>query len=249
MLYAQTYHELMAEAGVHGVSFSRAGYTGSAAFPCHWAGDEDSTWEAFQAAIRAGLNAGCAGIFYWSWDTAGSSGPIPDAELYLRATAMAAFSPIMQYHSEFNHHEEPRVDRTPWNIAERTGDTRVLDIYRRFANLRMALKPYLVEQSDGSLVSGKPIMRPLCFDHPDDPEIWNHPLQYQLGDDLIVAPIVHQGVEEATVYLPAGEWVDCFSGAPVEAGGEVRRHVPLDQIAVYPRATCSDALAGVFDTD
>ncbi|MCY7405583.1 MAG: hypothetical protein LH475_13345 [Cryobacterium sp.] len=55
---------------------------------------------------------------------AGFAGEIPDAELYLQAMAASAFVPIMQYHSEFNHHRTPSVDRTPWNIAERTGDDR-----------------------------------------------------------------------------------------------------------------------------
>ncbi|WP_202045505.1 TIM-barrel domain-containing protein [Microbacterium sp. Se63.02b] len=47
----------------------------------------------------------------------------PDPELYVRAMAASVFVPIMQYHSEFNHHRLPSRDRTPWNIAERTGTT------------------------------------------------------------------------------------------------------------------------------
>ena len=35
------------------------------------------------------------------------SGEIPGAELYLRSAAMAAFCPIMQYHSEFHWHRKP----------------------------------------------------------------------------------------------------------------------------------------------
>ena len=102
-----------------------------------------STWEAYRASIIAGITAGASGIFFWGWDLAGFSGEIPDAELYLRSAAMAAFCPIMQYHSEFNHHRVPSRDRTPWNIAERTGDPRVLPTYRAFARLREALVPYL----------------------------------------------------------------------------------------------------------
>ncbi len=77
--YAEAYHDLMRSAGVDGVTFSRAGFTGSAAFAAHWAGDEDSTWEAFRSSITAGLTAGVGGIFFWGWDLAGFSGPIPDA--------------------------------------------------------------------------------------------------------------------------------------------------------------------------
>jgi len=53
----------------------------------------------------------------------------------------------MQYHSEFNHHREPSNDRTPWNVAERTGDPAGLTLFRRFARLCEELVPYLVEQA------------------------------------------------------------------------------------------------------
>ena len=117
------YHEFMRSAEVdRPVTFSRAGFAGSQAYPAHWAGDEDSTWEAFRASLVAGLSAAMCGVAFWSWDLAGFSGPLPSAELYKRAAAMAAFSPIMQYHSEHNDHRRPLADRTPWNVADHTGD-------------------------------------------------------------------------------------------------------------------------------
>lgn len=245
VLYAQTFHELFDTVGATAVTFSRAGFTGAAAFPCHWAGDDDSTWDGLQAAIRAGLSAGVAGIYFWTWDLAGFSGPIPDADLYKRATAMSAFCPIMQYHAEYNHHRVPSGDRTPWNIAERTGDPTVLAVSRRFAELRRRLVPYLVEQSIRSIASGKPLMRPLCFDHPDDPDIWRSPLQFQLGDSLVVAPVTEPGTSEVDVYLPPGDWIDCFTGAAVGAPGRHRRNVSHMEIAVFARA--ADFRSGVLD--
>jgi len=233
--YAAAYHELMRSAGVDGVTFSRAGFTGSAAFPAHWAGDEDSTWAAYRASITAGLTAGVGGIFYWGWDLAGFSGEIPDAELYLRSAAAACFAPIMQYHSEFNQHREPSVDRTPWNIAERAGEPRVLEVFRRFARLREELVPYLVEQSERSVRTGKPLMRPLFFDHPDDERVWDWPQQWHLGDDLLVSPVTEPGVTTWAVWLPAGEWEDFFTGERHTGPVEVRRTVPIDEIPVYRR--------------
>src|SRR4030095_14940381 len=105
------------------------------------AGDENPTWDAFRWSMFAGLSAAASGILYWGWDLAGFSGPLPSAELYLRATAPSTFVPIMQYHSEFNHHRTPSRDRTPWNIAEQTGDDRVLEVFRAFAHLRERLLP------------------------------------------------------------------------------------------------------------
>ena len=249
VLYARAYHELLRSLGRDGVTFSRAGFTGSAAYPCHWAGDEDSTWEAFRASITAGLTAGASGIFFWGWDLAGFSGEIPDAELYLRAAATACFCPIMQYHSEYNHHRSPSRDRTPWNIAERTGDQRVLPAYRRFALLRMRLLPYLAEQARACIRDSVPLMRALCFDVEHDDDIWAFPYQYFLGDSLLVAPVTEPGVERAHVYLPRGEWVDAWTNETLVGPTVAERAAALDEIPLYVAADRAPSLAAVFDPD
>ncbi len=246
VLYPAAYQELMASCGREPVTFSRAGFTGAATVPCHWAGDEDSTWEAYRASITAGLSAGASGVIYWGWDLAGFSGEIPSAELYIRSTAMAAFCPIMQYHSEFNHHRLPSRDRTPWNIAERTGDRRALEIYRRFARLRERLVPYLAEQGRRSAETSRPLMRALCFDWPDDPAVWDHPFQYLLGDDLLVAPVTEPGTTSLEVYLPAGRWIDAWTGTPLTGPRLVRREVPLDSIPVFIREGAAGSLLPLF---
>ena len=249
VLSAAAYHELLRSAGRDPVTFSRAGFTGAGTYPLHWAGDEGSTWEAFRAAITAGLTAGASGIFFWGWDLAGFSGEIPSAELYLRATAMAVFCPIMQYHAEFNHHRRPSGDRTPWNIAERTGDPRVLSIFQQFAQLRERLLPYLIAQAGQAVENGLPLMRALFFEWPDDPKIWRHPFQYLLGDDLLIAPVVEAGVDQRLLYLPAGEWVDAWTGERVRGPGTVERLAPLDEIPVYIRAGAHAALLPLFARD
>lgn len=233
--YSQAYHELIAEAGADATTFSRAGFTGVATAPCHWAGDESSTWEAFRASVVAGLTAGASGVVFWGWDLAGFSGEIPSVELYVRATAMAALCPIMQYHAEFDAGRLPSHDRTPWNIAERHGDERALTVYRRFAHLRERLRPYLVEQARRCVEYGWPMMRPLCFDHPDDARVWEHPFQYHLGDALLVAPIVEPGATAVQVYLPAGRWTDVWTGEVHDGPTVVQRVTPWDDIAVFAR--------------
>jgi alpha-glucosidase (family GH31 glycosyl hydrolase) len=245
VLYQAAYHRLAP------VTFSRAGFTGSGAFPCHWAGDEDSTWEAFRASITAGLTAGVSGVFYWGWDIAGFSGPLPSPELYLRATAMAALCPIMQLHSEFNFHRSPSRDRTPWNLAEQTGDETIVLLFRRFAQLRERLVPYLAEAGERAARERIPIMRPLVLDHPDDERTWDFPYEYLLGDALLVAPVVQPGVVEWDVYLPAGEWVGLAN--PGSDPGQTPGHTsvtvaaPLGSIPVFCRAERAAALAPLFD--
>jgi 1,3-alpha-isomaltosidase len=245
-LYGEAYHELLRSAGRPPVTFSRAGYTGSAAIPCHWAGDEDSTWEAFRASISAGLSAGASGIVLWGWDLGGFSGPLPSPELYLRAAAMACLCPIMQYHSEFNHHRTPSRDRTPWNVAEQSGDPDVMPLFRRFVRLRERLVPYLVEQGGRALAGGRPLMRALCFEIADDERIWDFPQQYFLGDDLLVAPVTEPGVRRRRVYLPAGTWLEPWRGEQLAGPAIVECDAPLDQVPVFITAARAGQLAPLF---
>jgi alpha-glucosidase (family GH31 glycosyl hydrolase) len=235
VLYAAAYQELIRSVGHEPVTFSRAGFTGAGSFPCHWAGDEDSTWEAFRAAITAGLTASASGVFFWGWDLAGFSGEIPSAELYMRATAMACFCPIMQYHSEFNHHRQPSRDRTPWNIAERTGDRRVVQVSRRYAQLREQLLPYLARQSRIAVETSTPLMRSLFFDWPRDQAIWRYPYQYMLGEELMVAPVVEPEAKAWQIYLPPGEWREVWTGEPLSGARVIDRKVPIDVIPVFVR--------------
>ena len=244
--YAAAYGDLLRRSGKAPVTFSRAGFTGSQAHGVFWAGDENSTWDAFRWSLFAGLNASACGIVYWGWDMAGFSGDIPTAELYLRSAAAAAFVPVMQYHSEFNHHRTPSRDRTPWNIAERTGDERVLPVFRAFTQLRERLVPYLAASARAAIAEGGTLMRPLYFDDPGDPGVWAHPLQWMLGDSLLVAPVTEEGATVATAYLPHGTWVDAFTGESTAGGHVVERPTPLGEIPVWVREQDWPRLEPVF---
>lgn len=152
----------------------------------------------------------------------------------------------MQYHAEFNHHRLPSHDRTPWNIAERNDDDRVVPVFRKFAKLRDRLVPYLAQQAAASIRSSAPLMRPLYFDYPADEEVWQHPLQWLLGDELLISPVTEVGAEEWSVYLPEGEWVDVWTGETHAGGRVVTRTVPITEIPVYARSRAWPELREVF---
>lgn len=244
--YAAAYGDLLRSVGKAPVTFSRAGYTGSQAHGAVWAGDENSTWEAFRWSLYAGLSASASGILYWGWDVAGFSGDVPTPELYVRSMAAATFVPIMQYHSEYNHHRRPLRDRTPWNIGERWDDPTVVPAVREWVLLRERLIPYLAEQTRLAIAAGTTLMRPLYFDHPTDERVWERPLQWMLGDDLLVAPVTEEGAATWEVYLPRGAWIDVWTGEELEGGRIVTREVPLEITPVYCRRATWPAMRAVF---
>jgi len=235
-LYVGAYHRFISQKrNGDAITFSRAGFTGAQSFPCHWAGDENSTWVAFRASLNAGLNAGLSGIPFWGWDIAGFSGEIPSAELYLRATAMATFCPIMQYHSEFNDHRTPSRDRTPWNIAERTGCSEVIDIFREYAHLRMRLLPYITAEARLCAETGEPLMRPLFLDWPNDPQALQVFDQYCFGRSLLVCPVLQPGATDRHLYLPSGQWLDFWNGSEYKGQQWITIPAPLEYIPVFQR--------------
>src|SRR5690606_37336880 len=132
----------------------------------------------------------------------------PNIELYLRSTAMAVFSPLMQYHSEGHGASEVR-DRTPWNIAERQGDESALTLYRRFANLRMAILDLIYDDALDLSARGLPLMRYPALEYPAEHDFLSQdPHAYIFGRDLLVAPVVDKGVGAREVRLPPGRWLD-----------------------------------------
>ena len=229
--YISAYYRFAQQNG--GICFSRAGYTGAQTFPAHWAGDERSTWDAFKRSILAGLSAGMSGIIFWGWDLGGFSGEVPSAELYVRSAQMACFCPIMQYHAESK--AEFNQDRTPWNIAERSGDERALSGYRFYANLRMSLMPYLRREATHCVAAKQPLMRAMLLDFQEDEAaipLWD---QYMLGRCLLVAPVIREGETSRNVYLPEGRWWHLFQNRWFDGGRTHRVTAPLDEIPVFVR--------------
>lgn len=246
--YIGAYHDFMRANGVEGVTFSRADYTSAQTRPLHWAGDQLSRWSELRAQLRAGLSAGLSGVLFWGFDIGGFAGELPSAELYLRATAMACFSPVMQWHAEprsgqfyATHEDGFNNDRSPWNLAEKLGRPEILTIGAKFARLRRDLKPYLYSEARHCAAAGRPLMAHLCLDFPRDARACATDDQYMLGRRYMVCPIVMENQSRRSVWLPKGRWRHAFTGEWFEGGREWTLDCPLDEIIVLERGSGYDA--------
>ena len=240
--YIGAYHAFLCENGINGVVFSRAGYVGAHTQPIHWAGDQLSEWCELQSQLRAGVSAGLSGVLFWSFDIGGFAGELPGAELYLRATAMGCFSPVMQWHAEprngqflKTYSEDYINDRSPWNLARKLNDERVLTVACEYAQLRERLRPYLWGEAQHCVRARRPLMAHLCLDFPDDERAWGVEDEYMLGRRYLVAPVVIEGEYERSLYLPKGRWRHFFTGDCYEGNMEIRIPCPLEQIPVFER--------------
>ena len=78
-------------------------------------------------------------------------------------------------------------------------------------------------------------MRALALLYQDDARARAAKDEYLFGPDLLVAPVIDEGMQR-TVYLPQGEWVDYWTGAAVAGGKVVVADAPLETIPVWARA-------------
>jgi len=242
--YEQTYTRAI---GKDRTLFSRAGYLGAQQSPIHWAGDQASSFEEMRSVLGAGLSLGLSGVPFWSFDIGGFAGPLPSAELYLRATAMATFVPVMQWHSEplggqFGGFDTGLVnDRSPWNIALHANDESVERVARFYARLRMNLLPELLRQAQRSVETRLPMMRHLVLDYPQDTTAQACCDEFMLGD-LLVAPLLYEGATGRGVYLPEGQWYSFLSREMLAGGQTVPVAARRDEIPVFLRTPGAVAL-------
>lgn len=238
--YTQSYYDFVNNQGRKGILFSRAGCIGSQRRPLHWVGDQLSTFDEMKAQIRAMLSTGLSGIPFVGFDLAGFAGELPSTELYIRATEMAAFSTIMQFHSEplsgqFGDDKRRSYinDRTPWNIADVNGDKNIISIFKRYAHLRLKLVDYIEAEAKNCAKTGRPLMCHLVYNNPEDENVINIDDEYMFGRSLLICPVTEEGARKRKIYLPVGTWYDFWTGEKYDGLKSIKYDCPLDIIPVF----------------
>lgn len=77
--------------------------------------------------------------------------------------------------------------------------------------------PYLYGQAVRSHKEGRPVLRPMILDFPEDRACDTLDRQYMFGDSLLVAPIFKES-GEVQYYLPEGTWYNLITGVEVIGG-------------------------------
>ena len=250
LLHQMAFYEGMRDAGETDiVTLSRSGWAGSQRYgSVIWSGDIASTFEALQAQVRAGLNMAMSGIPWWTSDIGGfHSGDIRTdyfRELIVRWFQYGVFCPIFRLHGYRLPIDQPLpasgADNEIWSFGE-TAYT----IIRDLLFLRERLRPYIHRQMQIASQKGLPPMRPLFVDFPGDPVCETVEDAFMFGPEILVAPVLHEGTYDRTVYLPAGSrWVDISSKAEYTGGQWITVPAPLDTIPVF--LTAKSTLRDLF---
>ena len=204
---------------------TRSGYAGIQRSAAVWTGDNHSWWEHLASSMPMLLNLSLSGVAFCGGDAGGFQGEA-SAELFARWMQYAAFTPFFRAHSVID--SKPHE---PWAFGPETER-----VAREAITLRYRLMPYLYGEMRRASVSGLPVIRPMVFEFPHDPEVRAMCDQFMFGPSMLVAPVTQPGKKERLVYLPAGIWYDWHTNEKLEGGRSIIARAPLDVIPVYVRA-------------
>lgn len=248
--YAKGFYDGLKKEGETDImSLVRCAWAGSQKYGVlTWSGDIYSSFRAMREQLQAGLSMGMAGIPWWTSDIGGFlGGNITDPhfkELLVRWFAWGAFCPVFRMHGErspWYEREQEFIngvrqltsgqDNEVWSFGEDN-----YEILKKYLFIRERLRPYIRDCMKAASESGAPVMRPLFYDFPEDKDSWEIEDAYMFGPDLLVAPVMEEGVTERSVYLPKGAaWKDAYTKKTYEGGQRVTVPAPIDIIPVFMR--------------
>lgn len=204
----------------NGIIWARSAWAGSQKYPLHWGGDAGTDFGSLASSVRGCLNIGLSGFPFWSSDI-GGFWFLPEPVLYIRWLQFGMFCSHARFHGFYA--------REPWAFGEEA-----VSIYRRFAELRYRLLPYILAEAEKAVSVSQPMHRALVLDYPNDPTVETIDTEYLFGEALLVCPVLNEE-GRVRIYLPEGVWTDFFTNDTFTGPQWLERMVPLDTMPVFVR--------------
>jgi len=205
-------------------NLTRSGYAGIQRYGVIvWSGDVGKSFGGLAVQLPMLLDMGMSGIAYHNSDIGGFTNGTTTPELYTRWMQYGTFCPITRAHGGSN--------TEPW-----TFDSTTLSISRKYIQLRYQLLPYIYTMAYENYETGMPLARPLLFDDPADPKLFNESSSYFWGDNFIVSPVVTSGQTTKSIYLPKGIWIDYWDHQQYSGGQSITISTPIDKLPLFVKA-------------
>jgi alpha-glucosidase (family GH31 glycosyl hydrolase) len=140
---------------------------------------------------------------------------------------------------EFPPNSEQRVtsDKRPGSEYHFTDGE--LDINHKYLMLKQQMVPYIYSYIRNSSLTGAPLVRPMVYNFQDDPYTYGEETKYQYmsGDWMLAAPVINAiDTVRDNIYLPAGRWIDYWTGESYFGPTTITVNAPYDTMPMFARA-------------
>ncbi|KAL5015728.1 hypothetical protein ScPMuIL_005317, partial [Solemya velum] len=193
--------------GERGIVITRSTFPGSGKTGGHWLGDNFSQWSHLQRSIIGMLEFNLFGIPYIGADICGFFGETTE-ELCARWMQLGTFNPFYR-----NHNGIGNRDQDPANFG-----ADVTEISRSAVTLRYLLLPYLYTLFHQAHVRGHTVVRPLHHEFPRDRQTYSIDRQFMWGPAFLVSPVLEEGQNMVTAYLPSSTWYNYHTAEKISGG-------------------------------
>ncbi|XP_077870269.1 myogenesis-regulating glycosidase-like [Saccoglossus kowalevskii] len=145
---------------------------------------------------------------------------LPERELYIRWMQVVTYLPVMEFTT------------LPWQY-----DAEVVRIAHKLVKIHeVIVAPMINNLTLESVQNGAPIIRPVWWVAPNDPNTLALDTEFLIGDDFLVAPILEKDARKRDIYLPKGDWKALLNGNIYEGEKWIRDFpIELDAIATFQR--------------
>ncbi|PZO31022.1 MAG: glycosyl hydrolase [Flavobacteriaceae bacterium] len=201
---------------------TRSAYSGAQRYTSSWTGDNVASWEHLWIANIQMQRMSMSGMGFTGSDIGGFAEQ-PSGELYARWIQLGVFHPFCRTHSSGDHGEQE-----PWSFG-----TEVIDITRKFVELRYQLLPYLYTMFWNYVNDGTPMLKPLVYFDQEDMHTHYRTDEFIFGNQILVCPILEPNAQGRRMYLPKGNWYNYWTNELVEGKRELWVSTNFDEIPVF----------------
>uniref|UniRef100_A0A4X2L9V0 Sucrase-isomaltase n=1 Tax=Vombatus ursinus TaxID=29139 RepID=A0A4X2L9V0_VOMUR len=206
---------------------TRSTFAGSGRHAAHWLGDNTASWEQMEWSITGLLEFSLFGIPYNGADICGFVADTTE-ELCTRWMQLGAFYPFSR-----NHNAETYRAQDP---AVFGADSTLVKSSRKYLTIRYTLLPFLYTLFYKAHVYGDTVSRPFLHEFYTDENSWIEDTQFLWGPSLLITPVLKQGADVVSAYIPDAIWYDYETGSKRSWRKQrVDMYLPIDKIGLHLR--------------
>ncbi len=201
---------------------TRSAYSGAQRFTSSWTGDNVATWEHLWIANIQAQRMSMSGMSFTGSDIGGFA-EHPTGELYARWIQLGVFHPFCRTHSSGDHGSQE-----PWTFGEE-----VIDVTRKYVELRYQLLPYLYTMFWEYAEAGIPMLKSLVLYDQEDIQTHYRTDEFIFGNQILVCPVQEPNAKGRRMYIPKGNWYNYWTQEYVTGGMEKWVDADLDTIPLF----------------